>query len=225
MSKRSFTLIELLVVIAIIAILASLLLPSLRKARETAKAALCQSNLKQVGTVAMNYAGDNDAFVPISHYWFLKMLGPYDNSCPLVSETSMWICPSGLPNQKQAYFEAYGNNSGFSSVIRWRSGYAVSGYWTGSRNNPLIDAGNYSIKRISTFKYPSSKFYLVDGGGMSAYMAVCREDETWYSAKAGWPHVGYTSNMVFPDGHVAREKLPLKGGWLVNREFPWDADY
>jgi prepilin-type N-terminal cleavage/methylation domain-containing protein/prepilin-type processing-associated H-X9-DG protein len=62
--KKRFTLIELLVVIAIIAILASMLLPALRNARETAKSALCQGNLKQLGVCAINYSGDYGGYVP-----------------------------------------------------------------------------------------------------------------------------------------------------------------
>ena len=64
MKKQHFTLIELLVVIAIIAILAAMLLPALAKAREKARTASCQANLKQLGTATAMYVSDNEQYMP-----------------------------------------------------------------------------------------------------------------------------------------------------------------
>jgi prepilin-type N-terminal cleavage/methylation domain-containing protein/prepilin-type processing-associated H-X9-DG protein len=58
--KRAFTLIELLVVVAIIALLISILLPSLSRARELSKRLVCQSNIKGIGTSFKIYANDNE---------------------------------------------------------------------------------------------------------------------------------------------------------------------
>ena len=63
-SVKKFTLIELLVVIAIIAILASLLLPALTRAKQAAMRVACISNLRQISIATMNYAGDFNGSIP-----------------------------------------------------------------------------------------------------------------------------------------------------------------
>ena len=62
--RKGFTLIELLVVIAIIAILAAMLMPVLKRAREAARAAVCVSNLRQLGGAWSVYASANDGWIP-----------------------------------------------------------------------------------------------------------------------------------------------------------------
>src|SRR3972149_2905808 len=80
----SFTLIELLVVISIIAILAAILLPSLKTARDSAKRASCIGNLKQIGIALLMYCDDNNGWsVPgyktggIPSYSDTSQLSPY----------------------------------------------------------------------------------------------------------------------------------------------------
>ncbi|MDD7985217.1 type II secretion system protein [Lentisphaera marina] len=112
---KKFTLIELLVVVAIIGILASLLMPSLAKSRNSARTTVCKSNLKQQGTVVFMYLDDNDSYMPynsrVSHEW-TEPLWPYiysskwHNRDPSFPGT-IFNCPSPDPNNGNI---RYGNN-------------------------------------------------------------------------------------------------------------------
>jgi prepilin-type N-terminal cleavage/methylation domain-containing protein/prepilin-type processing-associated H-X9-DG protein len=121
--RKGFTLIELLVVIAIIAILAAILFPVFARAREKARQASCQSNLKQICLAMKQYSSDYDETLPIGTESFPSgaQLCPAGPTCcaktwsanknattptglangfihwrldPYIKNTQVWICPS-----------------------------------------------------------------------------------------------------------------------------------
>lgn len=108
MRRFAFTLIELLVVITIIAILAAILFPVFARARENARKASCQSNLKQIGLGLMQYAQDFDGWTPGSVTFgqappgggttggrsWPSMIQPY------VKSSQLFVCPSAATTEK-----------------------------------------------------------------------------------------------------------------------------
>ena len=99
-SRKGFTLIELLVVIAIIAILAAILFPVFARARDKARQASCQSNLKQIGLSIMMYAQDYDETLPAFRFDYggdssARYFGFFDAVGPYTQNVDIYICPSG----------------------------------------------------------------------------------------------------------------------------------
>jgi len=117
-------LVELLVVVAIIALLAALLLPSLREARERGKRTVCASNLRQCAFGFLAYAGDNNDYLIPGHNEYGRSTGMFCNTDPTPYDLRLYLKPYGLspvwtcPSVGAAKMAMYGSVREPASHIR-----------------------------------------------------------------------------------------------------------
>ena len=182
--RNGFTLIELLVVIAIIAIIAAILFPVFARARENARRASCQSNLKQIGLGIQQYTQDYDEkYLPdqsAANKTFVTMLDPY------IKSTQVFVCPSAPK----------------TLLTTTSSGALIDGTWS-----LFGDQGTYGLN--SLFAAKSSPTSMAEVSIPSeAPMAF---DCSWYEAPDWAPSLGSVQeamrhfnggNICYADGHA-----------------------
>jgi prepilin-type N-terminal cleavage/methylation domain-containing protein/prepilin-type processing-associated H-X9-DG protein len=191
--RRAFTLIELLVVIAIIAILAAILFPVFAQAREKARQATCQSNLKQIGVAFSMYVQDYDESFPNTREEFLWTgrfwrwpLKPYlgynrkeDPNSPLTSTGSdahILVCPSDPTARAQWDSTSYAYSSAF---------YHTPDQVNRQQGLPTV------TQPLAAVQFPAAKALV--GEWLSNHASPSQAD---------WWHWDGARNYVFVDGHV-----------------------
>jgi prepilin-type N-terminal cleavage/methylation domain-containing protein/prepilin-type processing-associated H-X9-DG protein len=187
-TRRGFTLIELLVVIAIIAILAAILFPVFGRARENARRASCQSNLKQMGLGLMQYIQDNNERVPVA----CADQGLTDGLCvegrdvvwmsaiqPYVKSTEVFTCPSAdfesadlvLTDSSLPGYPAKVSYTTAGSYIMnaWNYNATANGLkGPGAPTTTSIGTG----MRLSTIQEPTRTIWVGDGNGSPWFTAT-----------------------------------------------------
>lgn len=227
MNKKAFTLIELLVVIAIIAILAAILFPVFARARENARRASCQSNLKQFGLAIEQYKQDYDGIYPYARKvggadsWYGSYLEPY------IKSRQMIFCPSApAPPGSGTWPIHYSYNIAFGYVL----GGATSGTATYcGQPHPL-----YTGLNESAVTEPATSIIVADAALARWYwrstgIAESALTEVHYNAM--WPGVLGTAlvpglekslhfdgvNSLYADGHVKWNKAQSLWGTANQR--------
>lgn len=193
-----FTLLELLIVIAIIAILASMLLPALSKARQAAQSSICKGNLKQLAAAMYSYADDYDGwgtyFTNVDYG--NGLYGPFDDwrydysLCPYLGTgkktyglnppAASSLCPSGRRDGTGAQTST--GQSNFS--------YSFSIYLT--RGNTVLP--NNTGSKITQVKKPSIRVFCADTTTYAASL--------WSNTHFANRHRGGRDNLIFVDSHV-----------------------
>ena len=137
--SKGFTLVELLVVVAIIALLVSILLPSLGKAKEQARIVVCMSNLKGLGLGVTMYATQNDDWYPAGasagadEYTWDTILQPYYESygllaCPSDKAERPWVFYWGNDQYGPPDYPRYARSYAINRAVSWMGPSSVPGY-------------------------------------------------------------------------------------------------
>lgn len=214
--KQRFTLIELLVVIAIIAILASMLLPTLNKARESGKKASCINKMKQIYLGATLYADANYDYLPAIYqtspatYWFANIYY-YINKTPSASMINSFInCPSSNRSgyESCSIFDSYGPTvtaANLAAVTGRQGGWQL--YYNAGTQKKISNILSGSVIVVEKIFY--QKF---GARAMPAdyNLAGYTNPPGCYSDSFGYPasfRHGNSGNFLFVDGHVTNYKI------------------
>jgi len=202
--KKKFTLIELLVVIAVIAILASLLLPSLNRARDKAKTIACLSQQKQLGLAFFSYANENNDMMPPSRYsyWFEKLMPIADNKewANSTGVSKVFVCPASINENSDMRLDYQGKKG---PNYLWN---VSLGLW-GTSGPTYPSDPRYSLKKLSSCRKPSIAWVMIDGKANTYSEGFDTGNRTVLLSRAALRHGGNSDNFLHADGHSQTNRI------------------